>query len=480
MRRRPKKNVIKTLYIDQLTSKGVMGKEVDPTTAIKQTDRWMVKGAAIGDILQARILRNNQAQILEITEPASDRIEPRCPYFLLCGGCQLQHTPIEKQREIKQAMLQRLFAPHNTPNDITIHPVIGGAEYGYRNKLELSFGTKRFYLEPPIKEESPLENDTITEEDTATNTEDSFLGMHPWNWYSKIVPLASCSLAHPSINAAMSIFADLSLAPAWNTYTHSGVWRHIVLRYGEGLVVNMITSSAAKRETLLEITTKLQTIPSLKGVIWTINDGIAEVATGKVQEILFGSGELHYTLCEKRLSIPHDGFAQVNVEGAEMLLQIVRNICPPTIELLLDLYCGSGAIGIALSDIATEIVGIEIQEQAIELAKQNAIQNSVVGSWKAGKVEEVIRQIPNIDKAFIIVDPPREGLHPKVAEFLSTQQGASLIYIACNPKSLARDKEILEQGHWKLTDVWSVDMFPQTPHVECVGKFIRQSTDSIL
>ena len=480
MRRRPKKNVIKTLYIDQLTSKGVTGKEVDTTTSTNNTDRWMAKGAAIGDIVQGRIIRNNKAQILEITTPASDRIEPQCPYFLVCGGCQLQHTPIEKQRHIKQEMLQRLFAPHQTPNDIMIHPVIGGTEYGYRNKIELSFGTKRFYPDAPIKEDVDTNNSIIPEQHNTTMAEESFLGMHPWNWYSKIVPLDSCSLAHPSINDAISIFSALSLSPAWNTYTHSGVWRHIVLRYGEGLVVNIVTTSAATRDELVHITNKLQMIPSLKGVIWTINDGIAEVATGKVQEILFGSGELHYTLCEKRLSIPHDGFAQVNVEGAEMLLQIVRSICPPSIELLLDLYCGAGAIGIALSDIAEEIIGIEIQEQAIELAKHNAHQNGVSGSWNAGKVEDIIRQIPNINKAVIIVDPPREGLHPKVAEFLATQSCEALIYIACNPKSLARDKEILENGHWKLTDVWSVDMFPQTPHVECVGKFIRHCTDSTL
>jgi len=448
---RRRKRKLATITMDRLEFKGISG-----TT--ESGVRWMAKGSCVGDVVHVQTGRKGKASLLEVLEKSPLRVAAKCPHFLTCGGCQLQHTPLERQRTQKANMIQRLFSDFEG----TIHPMLGDEGYYYRNKMELSFGTRRFYRDP-------------TEASSASDG--SYLGMHPWKWYSKIVPLTECALAHPSIDKAIQLLSTLKLEPAWHTYSHTGTWRHIVLRHGGGLLINLITSSEASREQVEEVCTQLQTLPDLRGVLWTINDGVAEVATGDLKEVLYGESTLEVVLNGKVLEIPHDGFSQVNDAGAELLLECIAAATADSSRLL-DLYCGSGAIGIALSDHFTDIIGIEIQPDAIERAKQNALQNSVSGTWIAGKVEECLEQVETGAGSTILLDPPREGLHPKAATFFAQQHADGLVYVACNPKSLQRDQVILEAGNWKMTDLWMVDMFPQTPHVECVGKFVYQPNGS--
>lgn len=437
------------ILIDSLDAKGVSGLDANK-------NRWSCKGPAIGDRVTIQRKKKGKAVLVAILEESADRVTPKCSHFLTCGGCQLQHTPLEKQREAKQAYVERLFQNFQG----IIHTIRGAdSGYHYRNKMELSFGTRRFYTEPP--EEKP-ENG-------------SFLGMHPWGWYSKIVPLTECALAEESIDQAIQFFSTLELKPAWDTYEHQGVWRHVVFREGGGLSINLITSSQAKREQVLALAQDLQQLPNVRGIIWTINDGVAEVATGALKEILYGTTDIEIPLLDKKLLLPHTGFAQVNNQGAKILLETIIEACQESKGTLLDLYCGSGAIGLALSDFFDDIIGIEIQPQAIEQAKQNAERMGIKGTWLAGPVEKIIPTLSWSSPATIIVDPPREGLHPKAAQFLASQAAEQLIYIACNPKSLARDQEILEQGSWQLEQIWSVDLFPQTPHLELVGRFVRKN-----
>ncbi len=440
------------ILIDSLGAKGVSGLD-DKNT------RWSCKGPAIGDRVKIRRKKKGKGVLVEIVEKSSERISPKCSHFLVCGGCQLQHTPLSKQREAKQAYIERLFQNFNG----VIHPIRGvNSGYHYRNKMELSFGTRKYYPEPPAQKPA----------------NGSYLGMHPWGWYSKIVPLSECALAEPSIDKAIQLLSSLPLEPAWDTYEHNGVWRHIVLREGNGLSINLITSSEAKREQVLLVTEELKKLPNVRGILWTINDGIAEVAIGELREVLYGATDIEIPILDKNLFLPHTGFAQVNNQGATLLLETIKEACQDMRGTLLDLYCGSGAIGLALSEFFDEIIGIEIQPQAIEQAKNNAMRMGISGQWFAGPVEKVLPEInwrasDTDSSTTIIVDPPREGLHPKAAQFLGKQKADQLVYVACNPKSLLRDKEILEQGNWRLKQIWSVDLFPQTPHLELVGLFIR-------
>ena len=451
---RRKRRKLATVHMDQLNFKGVSGLTIDEG---KPEQRWMAKGACIGDIVSVQTSRKGKASLIEVLEPSPNRIEPECPHFLTCGGCQLQHTPLALQREHKEKMIRRLFADFKG----TVHPIVGAEGYHYRNKMELSFGTRRFYTDP---------------QEASSATDGSYLGLHPWKWYSKIVPLSECSLAHPSIDRAIRLLGTLDLFPAWNTYDHTGVWRHIVLRHGGGLLINLVTSSEATQAQVQSVCDQLLTLSDIRGILWTINDGVAEVATGELKSILYGVDTLEMTLCGKTLEIPYDGFAQVNDEGAELLMQCIAEATESSTTLF-DLYCGSGAIGIALSDNFESVTGIEIQPEAIERAKKNAKQNNVSGTWIGGKVEDCLPKAIGHENSTILLDPPREGLHPKAATFFAEQKAQSLVYVACNSKSLARDRAILEAGCWKMTDLWMVDMFPQTPHVECVGKFICVPTD---
>jgi len=442
-RRRQRK--LATIQMDRLEFKGISG-------VTKTNHRWMAKGACVGDLAEVQTGRKGKASLVNIIEPSKQRIAEKCPHFLTCGGCQLQHTPLELQRQLKTDMIKRLFPDFEG----VFHPIRGAQGYHYRNKMELSFGTRRFYADP---------------EQASSASDGSYLGLHPWKWYSKIVPLTECPLSHPSIDRAIQLLGTLDLAPAWNTHAHTGVWRHIVLRHGGGLLVNLVTSSEATTEQVETVSTALQGLPDLRGVLWTINDGVAEVATGELKALLFGVDTLETTLRGKTLVVPHDGFSQVNDDGAELLLDCITEATTDSTRLL-DLYCGSGALGIALSDQFDEVIGIEYQSEAIERAKENAKQNNVTGTWLAGKVEDCLQQVSSGSGSTILLDPPREGLHPKAAQFFAKQQADGLVYVACNPKSLQRDRQILEAGNWKMTEVWMVDMFPQTPHVECVGKFV--------
>ena len=440
------------ILIDSLGAKGVSGLD-------SSNGRWTCKGPAIGDRVQIRRKKKGKGVLLSILEEAPDRITPKCAHFLTCGGCQLQHTPLEKQREAKQAYVERLFGNFQG----TIHSIRGAeAGYHYRNKMELSFGTRRFYAEPPV--EKPKNG--------------SYLGMHPWGWYSKIVPLTECPLAETSIEQAIQLLSTLKLEPAWDTYAHNGVWRHVVFREGNGLSINLITSSEATRDSVMFVAQKLLTLPNIRGILWTINDGVAEVATGELKEVLYGRTDIEVPILNKTLYLPHTGFAQVNHNGAKILLETIKEACQEAGGTLLDLYCGSGAIGLALAEHFDDIIGIEIQPQAIVQAQNNADRMKIPGSWHEGPVEKIIPTLSWRSPATIIVDPPREGLHPKVAAFLSKQEAELLIYVACNPKSLLRDQEILEQGNWVLEQIWAIDLFPQTPHLELVGRFVRKESRS--
>ena len=436
------------ILIDSLGAKGVSGLD-------ENNVRWSCKGPAIGDKVMIRRKKKGKGSLLEILEESADRVEPKCQHFLICGGCQLQHTSLENQRKAKHSYVERLFNNFHGQ----IHQIQGAESgYHYRNKMELSFGTRRFYSKPPA--EKPADG--------------SFLGMHPWGWYSKIVPLKECAIADPAIAQAIELFSTLSLEPAWDTFQHVGVWRHIVFREGNGLSINLITSSEAKREDIVAVSERLQELPNIRGILWTINDGVAEVATGELREILYGVSDIECPILDKTLVLPYNGFAQVNDHGAKILLELIAEACQDTRGTLLDLYCGSGAIGLALSDHFDKIIGIEIQPQAIDQAKLNATRMGISGEWHAGAVEDVLPKLTWTSPATIILDPPREGLHPKVAKFLATQEADQLLYVACNPKSLLRDKEILEQGNWVLEQIWSVDLFPQTPHLELIGRFVRK------
>jgi tRNA/tmRNA/rRNA uracil-C5-methylase (TrmA/RlmC/RlmD family) len=212
--------------------------------------------------------------------------------------------------------------------------------------------------------------------------------------------------------------------------------------------------------------------------VWIVNDGVADVVAGPLSAVLFGSPTLRFSLPRLTLTLPHDGFFQVNTAGAALLFGVIERALlgeTPAVQPgpVLDLYCGAGVIGLWLARWFSSVVGVELHPGSVAQARENAVQNGVSGRWEVGPVEEVLPALGPLGARHVVVDPPRVGLHPKAARFLAQLDADVLVYVACGPKSLARDRPILEAGGWRMASLAAVDLFPQTHHVEAVARFVR-------
>ena len=422
--------------------------------------RLTVRGAAVGAVALVRPDRKGTGRLVEVLEPAPDAVSPACPVFGLCGGCTLQQMPLEAQRREKGLLVERMVgAPCQ---------VVEGAPdaYGYRNKLELSWSRGRF-LPVERKDESK---------------EGDFLGFHPPGWFSRVVPVDGCPLASDAMNAAIAAVVGLGLGPAWDTRAHTGVWRHLVVREGDdGVLVTFVTTSAADEGAVRAAGDAVAAVPGVTGVLWLVTDRLAEVAEGELRAVLHGDPGLRVTLGGGALALPHDAFFQVNTPGAQILIDRIGRALFGNANLayhggtLLDLYCGVGAIGLALASAVDRVLGVELNPSSIAVARANAAARGVDSDWHAGPVEDVLTGLSWADPTWIVVDPPRAGLHPRAAAFLAGIDAEALVYVACNPASLGRDREILEAGGWQLDGLWCVDLFPQTGHVEAVARFTRRA-----
>ena len=436
-----------TVKLERLQPKGAEGEDDAGRT-------WRVWAAPVGAVVSAWPGRKQSARRIGIETPSADAVAPACSLFGVCGGCQYQEMPLERQRAEKQAMVERLVGHAS-------RPIRGdGAGYGYRNKLELSFGVRRFL--PDDERDAPSEGD--------------WLGFHPPGWFSKIVPVPQCPLASSGINAALEDVHDASLGPAWDNQAHCGQWRHVVLREGHHVVVNLVTHPSVDPASVERVADRLLARDEVGGVVWTTTDRLSDVASGDTQRT-WGDPLVRLEMAGVQLALPHDAFFQVNTEGARVLFETVAEaLGEPGDATLLDLYCGVGAIGLIVGQGHREILGVEVVDSAVQIAAGNAKANGISGRWIAGKVEDVLADLPLKGARHVVVDPPRAGLHPKVARFLSTYDAERLVYVACSPTSLARDRELLEDGGWRLDQLWTIDLFPQTPHVEAVARFVRPPT----
>lgn len=444
------------LTLDQLEAKGLSGLDAAGR-------RHEVRAGAIGQVLRVRRGRKGKAEVLDQLEPAPDQVHPACPVYGLCGGCQLQQMPLSGQRVEKARLVERLVG-HPCPTcEGATGPQDGGA-YGYRNKLELSWSPRRYTATPPAD---------------PADIEGSWLGFHPPGWFSRVVDVAGCPLGSPAMNRVIATVRGLGLAPAWDNTTGQGWWRHLVLRQGDdGVLVTLVTHPDCPDAAVAGVSRALAELPEVSGVLWRVNDGVAEVATGALRAVLHGSPALRVTVGGTTLDLPPEAFFQVNTEGAAVLFERVAQALG-TGGTLLDLYCGVGAIGLHLfhapdgSPRFDRVVGLELLESAVEVARENARRLGLTGEWHAGPVEEVLPRLDLPAPLRVVVDPPRVGLHPKAAAFLAGLDAEVLVYVACNPASLGRDRVVLEAGGWRLTELWAVDLFPQTRHVEAVARFER-------
>jgi len=367
-------------------------------------------------------------------------------------------------------------AAHVPLDGVQVHPIRGADDaYGYRNRIEMSFGPRRWLQEG--------------DQQAGVSQHGRFVGMHPPGRFDRVVDSPRCELVSEPMNELLGLVRGVALhpdaPPPNDVRTHEGFWRHVRLREGhhtgERLVVLFTRSPdpetpwGAGAEAWVEKVAEAVAGRAV-GVVWCVEDGVADVARGEVRRV-WGEATLAEELRPEglrsaRFQLSHTSFFQTNTLGAEVLYSAIGEALEaPKKGRLLDLYCGTGSIGITMADRFDEVFGIEEVESAVHDAEVNAKANGVVARYRCAKVEAALDDLG--PGAHVVVDPPRAGLHPKVAKHLAQTKAKSLVYVACKPGSLGRDAAMLAEGGWRLEALWTVDLFPHTGHIEMVARFGR-------
>lgn len=422
-----------------------------------------------------------EARLISVLKHRPDEIAPTCPHFGQppteegrgCGGCQWQQLPYASQLHLKQEMVSRLLQPL-IPDTVINSILPSPQEYGYRNKVELSFGDKTYLSEERYRAlrdaKEPL-------------PKGFYLGFHVPGSFGTIVDLHICHLISPTarqvFQALKPVFQELG-GEAYSPRFHTGFWRHLILREGfrTGELMVHINTTDEFNPDWQPVLDALQTLnlpegKRIRSVLHSVHSGSAQIVGWNAPRVLWGDDLIEEELCGLRFEISPYAFFQTNTAAAEQLYgEISRMANLETKPVVYDLYSGTGTIGMVLAQKgAAKVYGLEEIETAVADAKRNALRNQVENcSFETGKVEKLLEQLMESDPPqLVVVDPPRAGLHPKVVKLLNQLPLPQLIYVSCNPSALAKDLEGLQETY-RVLEVQPVDLFPQTGHVETVVK----------
>jgi 23S rRNA (uracil1939-C5)-methyltransferase len=414
-----------------------------------------VQGGIPGDTVRVEIGKAKrayaEARVLEVLEPSPERIAPIANH----PGAPWQVIPYAKQLEIKQEQVDDALKRIGHLSGYELEPIIPAVEeWRYRNKLEYSFG----------------------------KDEDGRLicGFHAPGRWEEIVEVTDCVLASEMGNAVREEVVTWCRAEGLEPYdrrTNQGFLRNLVVREGRRtgeFQVRLVTSQGKLDEDAL-----IAAVPSTDGLLWTKLDTVAETTAGGQTELLSGVDRLDEQLGGLSVSISGEAFFQTNTEMAERLYAIAVEYAElKGYERLYDLYCGIGTIGLLMAPRVAELWGLEIVEDAISDAIANARRNEIDNAhFFAGDVRLAMRDL--VERAgrpdVLVVDPPRAGLSQKIVRRIIEAAPKRIVYVSCNPTTLAPNAAQLVEAGYELTKVRPVDMFPQTPHVECVAQLERRS-----
>jgi 23S rRNA (uracil1939-C5)-methyltransferase len=432
----------------------------------------VVPGARVVGQVKRRRRDQLEARVLEVLEPSPDAAEPRCPHFASCGGCAFQDLAYPAQvRELERG-LARALAPLGRDLRPSVEPA--PSPFAYRNKMDFTFSNRRWV------EAGEAERD---EEDT-----DFALGLHVAGRFQKVLDVRSCAIHFEGADALLSDVRDAARAsglPAWDVREHTGFWRHAVLRRGHHtgetmvhLVTTPVAGDAARERALERVRGQLlERHPSLTTIVHSETERLSTVAVGERERVLHGSGRIHDELLGVRFAISAASFFQTNTAAAERMLAWIGARLADEGGTLHDLYCGAGAIGLALADRFERVVGVELVPDAVADARANARANGIEHvEFHAGDVPALLAgELAGLARPEVaIVDPPRAGLHPDLVERLALDPPRRLVYVSCNPSAAARDLEPLLARAYVLEAAQGFDLFPHTPHLECVFDLRRR------
>jgi 23S rRNA (uracil1939-C5)-methyltransferase len=414
-----------------------------------------VHGAVPGDRVQAVVSKSKrayaEARAIEVLEPSPDRIEPVAAH----PGAPWQILPYEQQLQIKQAQVQDALVRIGKLSDFTLEPIVPAVQqWRYRNKLEYSFGR-----------------------DGAGRL---ICGFHAPGRWDEIVEIRDCLLASEPANAARERMVEWCRATGLTAYERRsghGFLRNLVVREGRRtgqLQARLVTSAGG----LDGVSLAAAVADERTSVLWTQLDSVAETTQGGHTELLAGDDRLDEELGGITLRISPAAFLQTNTEMAEQLYRLAIQYAEPAgMDRAYDLYCGIGTIAMLIAPRVAEVWGLELVEEAVSDAIAGARGNEIENArFFAGDVRLAMRELvrtagrPDV----LIVDPPRAGLSQKVVRRIIEAAPKRIVYVSCNPTTLAPNAAQLVDAGYGLTKVRPVDMFPQTPHIECVAQFVRR------
>jgi 23S rRNA (uracil1939-C5)-methyltransferase len=433
-----------------------------------------IEGAVPGDVVDILLTKNKkdwaEGKVQKIRSYSPERVRPFCIHFGICGGCKWQMLPYEKQLEYKEQEVREVIKRIGKLPDVPVLPILGSEKIiHYRNKLEFTFSNKKYLTEKELeilgKEEWP----------------GGAVGYHVPKLYDKIIDITECWLMEDVNNDIRNHLRDYSQKNNLSYYDikeHKGFLRNMIIRNcttGE-LMVNLVFGNEDKKQIEKIAEFLLAKVPAITTLVYTINQKWNDSLNDLEPVIFSGKGFVIEELGEFNFKISPKSFFQTNTRQAEVLYNVIKDFASlKGNETVYDLYCGTGSIGIFLSKKAKKIIGVDVVEEAIRDAKENAALNTIrSASFYAGDVIEICNDdfFNAHGKAdVIIVDPPRAGLHSKLINKLLEISAEKIVYVSCNVATQARDLQLLGE-RYAVEKIQPVDMFPHTHHIESVALLI--------
>src|SRR3954462_10115552 len=429
---------------------------------VARTDGFVVfvRRGLPGDTVRARVTKvkrsHAEALAVEVLEPSARRVEAPCAHYPACGGCRFQDLAYEDQIAAKEEQVRDALRRIGGLADPPVEAIVPAeSQFFYRNKLEYSF--------------------TQTPAGPA-------LGFHKAGRWDEVLDIEKCWLTTDLGNAIRNTVRDWAREERLEAYDqaeHTGYLRHLVLREGRntGQVLAQLVTAAGEKFDRDEFVERLRRFREVRSIHWSVNETPAEV-TNLPTTLLWGEDAIEEVLCGLRFRVRPNAFLQTNTRMAERLYELAGEYAGLTgDETVYDLYCGIGTIGLTLARDALTVWGVEVSEESVACALENADLNGITNAaFFAGEVgaslEELAERAGPPDVA--VVDPPRAGLSGKALRRLARLEASRIVYVSCNPTTLAANvKELQKEWGYTLERVRPVDMFPHTPHVEAVALLTR-------
>ena len=421
-------------------------------------EKVIVKNAVPGQKVQAQVFKKRgsgvEARLQEVIERSPmERETGMCSHYALCGGCTYQTMRHEEELRLKERQVKRLLENAGICVQSWEGIVPAPSETGYRNKCEFSFGDE--------------------EKDG-----DLALGMRKRMSYYEVVTLKDCNIVDADylriIEGTLQFFQERKV-PFYHKARHDGSLRHLVVRKGAAtgeILINLVTSSEVpfSVEEFKDMLLGLELDGSVCGILHSVNDGLADVVKSDEMRLLYGRDFFMEKLFDLEFKVSVYSFFQTNSAGAEKLYSIVKEFAGDVADkTVFDLYCGTGTIGQIMAEAGSKkVIGIELIEEAVVAANENAKRNHLENcTFLAGDVLKMVDELKERPD-LIIVDPPRDGIHPKAIGKIIAFGAPEIVYVSCKPTSLARDLEIFQQEGYQVERVKLMDMFPRTVHVESI------------